>query len=89
METRIEEATQMMKGTVSAWSPSIISLVQVCLSIQKVLLIIVLLPINQLIRGRLVLIFLKWDLINPSRTPQINTAKANFENAKIFYTVSY
>jgi len=32
---------------------------------------------------------LKWDLINPSRSPQIATAKDNFENARIAYSLKH
>ena len=86
METRIEEAKQMMKGTTSAWSPTL-NLSSTGLpqySIGDTYHSLAPNKSTDQIKGSLQAT-LKWDLINPSRTPQINTAKDNLENTKIAY----
>jgi OMF family outer membrane factor len=90
METRIEEARQMMKGTASAWSP-ILNLSSTGLpSYTKGDTYHSLAPNKSTDQRKASLqATLKWDLINPSRTPQINTAKANFENAKVAYSLRH
>ena len=87
METRIEEAKQMLKGTTSAWSPTL-NLSSTGLpqySIGDTYHSLAPNKSTDQIKGSLQAT-LKWDLINPSRTPQINTAKDNLENAKIAYS---
>ena len=87
METRIEEAKQMLKGTTSAWSPTL-NLSSTGLpqySIGDTYHSLAPNKSTDQIKGSLQAT-LKWDLINPSRKPQINTAKDNLENAKIAYS---
>ena len=90
MESRIEEARQMMKGTVSAWSP-ILNLSSTGLpQYTKGKTYHSLAPNKSTNQKKASLqATIKWDLINPSRTPQINNAKANLENARIAYSLRH
>ena len=90
MKTRIEEAKQILKGTTSAWSPTL-NLSSTGLpqySIGDTYNSLASNKSTDQIKGSLQAT-LKWDLINPSRNPQINTAKDNLENAKIAYAQKY